>query len=196
MSKSIEINYLGDSGYEVLYPNTMLNSVLDWQENLYSKNEILDSATKTLYGLGTDAVPDDVLEILSNAALVGETSLTDVDGNAVGVQIATGSYVGTGQYGASNPNVINTEFPPHFLLLYQRLLSWTKSDSPPIMYAVDSETSVIDVTRYTNSSASSGTIPLRITWGETSVSWYLDGTSYYGKQQQFNTGTWYYLVLG
>ena len=67
MSKNIEINYKSDVGYEVLYPSTMLNSVLDWQENLYSKDEILDSATKALYGLGEDSVPKDVLGMLYNA---------------------------------------------------------------------------------------------------------------------------------
>ena len=87
MSKSIEINYLGDSGYEVLYPNTMLNSVLDWQENLYSKDEILDSATKVLYGLGEDSVPKDVL-----ATIKQET--TNMDNRAVHVEF--GNYYGDG----------------------------------------------------------------------------------------------------
>lgn len=154
---------------------------------MINKSTLLQDATAVLYGLGTDAVPDDVLTKIFNLIDTLETN------NA---KITTGSYEGTGTYGASNPNVINTEFPPQFLLLYQSPLNWTRSDSPPTMYAVYSEISVITVTRYTTSSASNGTIPLRITWGETSVSWYLDGTSYYGKQQQFNTGTWYYLVLG
>ena len=107
MSKSIEINYLGDSGYEALYPSTMLNSVLDWQENLYSKNEILDSATTALYGLGEDSVPDDVLKILSKAAIVGS------DGN---LNLPSGSLIkkfsfGHGSYTGTGGGVFYVSFP-------------------------------------------------------------------------------------
>lgn len=35
------------------------------------------------------------------------------------VQIATGSYVGTGTYGASNPNTLTFEFEPKLVIIYQ-----------------------------------------------------------------------------
>ena len=53
-----------------------------------------------------------------------ETKITDVLGNLIsipadqikdGVKIATGSYTGTGTYGASNPNSLTFEFEPKFL---------------------------------------------------------------------------------
>ena len=34
-----------------------------------------------------------------------------------GVQIETGSYVGTGTYGASNPNTLTFEFSPKFIVI-------------------------------------------------------------------------------
>lgn len=115
--KSIEINYLGDNGYEVLYPNTTLNSVVDWQESLYSKDEILDSATKALYGLGEDSVPKDVLNLLTKAVIVNNGEFSDLNGNSVGVRVVTGTYVGTGSNGASNLNVLNLGIKPKVLLV-------------------------------------------------------------------------------
>lgn len=40
MAKQIEMNYKLDSGYEVIYPNILLNNVIDWVNNIYSKSEI------------------------------------------------------------------------------------------------------------------------------------------------------------
>ena len=115
MSKSIEINYLGDSGYEALYPSTMLSSVLDWQENLYSKDEILDSATKALFGLGTDAVPDDVFKVLSGCPI-----------------FEVGQYIGNGQYAPDYKNSISFDFEPKFLFV-QRQYGF----STPVAYLTD-----------------------------------------------------------
>ena len=42
MAKQIEMNYKLESGYEVLYPNVILNSVTDWTNSIYSKSEIDD----------------------------------------------------------------------------------------------------------------------------------------------------------
>lgn len=75
-----------------------------------NKATLLKDATAALFGLPNTAVPDDVLVKLANAAFVENGSLTDVGGNSVGVQIATGSYVGTGTYGSGNPTVINIGF--------------------------------------------------------------------------------------
>ena len=103
MSKSIEINYLGDSGYEALYPSTMLSSVLDWQESLYSKDEILDSATKALYGLGEDSVPKDVFQWFKTQ---GPNILMEV-----------GEYQGSGTYGKQNPNTLEFPFLPQLVVI-------------------------------------------------------------------------------
>ena len=47
-------------------------------------------------------------------------STTDVQGNpiTIGPQIATGSYVGTGTYGASNPNTLTFDFAPEMVVIY------------------------------------------------------------------------------
>ena len=46
MAKQIEMNYKLESGYEVIYPNVMLNSVTDWADSIYSKSEIDDKVSE------------------------------------------------------------------------------------------------------------------------------------------------------
>ena len=74
--------------------------------NLYTKEQTLAAATKTLYGLTDGAVPNDILSKLAQSLLYSNGNMSDVQGHTItlpGVKIATGSYVGTGTYGASNP---------------------------------------------------------------------------------------------
>lgn len=95
-----------------------LNSTgISQQGTPLNKATLLKDATAALYGLPNTAVPDDVLAKLANAAFVENGGLTDVGGNSVGIQIATGSYVGTGTYGESNPTEIYCDFPPKFVVI-------------------------------------------------------------------------------
>lgn len=84
----------------------------------FTKEQTLTQATAALYGLGTDAVPDDVLSILSKAALATGGSLLGVNGDPVGPQIETGSYVGTGTAGAGSPNVLSFSRKPAIVVVY------------------------------------------------------------------------------
>ena len=88
------------SGYDVLYPQTIAAQI----EDVYSKDETITTATKALYGLGETATPNQVFSAISTA----------LDGKA---RIQTGSYVGTGTYGASNPCSLTFEFKPNFFLV-------------------------------------------------------------------------------
>lgn len=69
-------------------------------------SNILSNETKTLYGLGTNAVPDDVL------ALLGNYLKNDA------VKIEKGSYTGAGTNGANHPNSLAFQFPPKFLAVF------------------------------------------------------------------------------
>lgn len=72
-----------------------------------NKATLLKDATAALYGLGTDAVPDDVFEVLSNAALYEDGKFVFPRGEDIPyVSIETGSYVGTGTAGQNNPTII------------------------------------------------------------------------------------------
>lgn len=85
-----------------------------WQQqpDFLSKRNLLQDVTAGLFGLGTDAVPDDVLQKLAGAAFDSGGTITDVNGNPLGVRIATGYYVGTGKYGSNNPNSLTFQAKP------------------------------------------------------------------------------------
>lgn len=96
-----------------------LNSAgISQQGTPLNKDTLLKDATAALYGLTNTAVPDDVLAKLAEAAFVEDGVVTDIDGNIVVPQIATGSYVGTGTYGTSNPNTLTFDFAPEMVVIY------------------------------------------------------------------------------
>ena len=76
-----------------------------------NKGSLLKDATAALFGLGVDAVPNDVLVILKT--LVDNAQIS-ADERA---KIQTGSYVGTGTYGADNPCSLTFDFVPKFLYI-------------------------------------------------------------------------------
>ena len=105
MSKNIQMQEKTSSGYDILYPQTIAAQI----EDVYSKDETITTATKALYGLGATATPNQVFSAISTA----------LDGKA---RIQTGSYVGTGTYGKSNPCSLTFDFKVkllYILLPYQ-----------------------------------------------------------------------------
>ena len=85
----------------------------------YTKKEIYSTATQALYPSGTN-LPDQALALLSKAIVESQdgTELKNLMGEVIAslplssAKIETGSYVGTGTYGVSNPNSITfSEFP-------------------------------------------------------------------------------------
>lgn len=122
------------------------------------------------------------------------TMLTDVLGNLIqipaeqivgGVQIATGSYTGTGTYGASDPNTLTFEFEPKFLMVtsggYYHLIS---------IYG--------DTTTYLDDPSSSAHYNDTISWEGKTVSWYNSGKSSTAPEAQLNISgkTYYYFAIG
>ena len=58
--KNIIMRQFNGTDYDTLYPKTKVEQV----EGVYTQQQILANSTKTLYGLGSNAVPDDVLKTL------------------------------------------------------------------------------------------------------------------------------------
>lgn len=54
----------------------------------------------------------DITDVLGNLIQISATQIVG------GVQIATGSYTGTGTYGASNPNTLTFDFEPKYIAIY------------------------------------------------------------------------------
>ena len=91
-TKNITMKQFNGTDYDTLYPKTVAAQV----DGVYSQQQVLTDATKTLYGLGSSAVPDDVFSWIAQ-----ETS-----------RIEIGTYVGTGTYGADNPSSLTFDFVP------------------------------------------------------------------------------------
>ena len=109
-----------------LYPGRVKLTPVAGQENTYdmtradqptqegtplNKDSLLKDATAALFRLGADAVPDDVLAVLSKAALVGGddgNGFVTPDGSPILTPyIETGFYIGSGTSGSSHPNSIS-----------------------------------------------------------------------------------------
>ena len=84
----------------------------------YTKEQTLTAATAALYGLGSDAVPNDVLNKIDSLFDSVDSQLSNLETDvANGPKIVTGSYVGTGTYDANNPNSLTFDFAPKFVML-------------------------------------------------------------------------------
>ena len=130
-------------------------------DNYFTKDETLTSTTSALFGLGSDAVPDDVFKLFAN-----------------GIKAEVGSYTGTGTYGSSNKNIITFFEKPIAVVVKGRTVGsggfvWTYGcSSGPSMF-------------YNN------TFPaLIIEWTNNSISWFSTAASNvqlndYGKQYDY-----------
>ena len=103
-------------------------------------------------------------------------------------RMATGTYVGTGRYGESNPNTLTFRFVPKFLMIYA-MPPYRNNVSGyfglTVLYGATSASSAADGNmRYSN---------LVITWSGNSVSWY----NYRSNYEQLNVSgqTYKWLVL-
>ena len=85
-NKNITMKQFNGADYDTLYPKTKVEQV----EGAYTQQQILSDATKRGYGLGSDAVPDDVLALIK---ILVSNAQESADGSA---KLEVGSYVGTG----------------------------------------------------------------------------------------------------
>lgn len=98
--KNITMHQYNGTDYDTLYPKTIASQV----DGVYTQQQILSDSTKTLYGLGADAVPDNVLALLK---MLVDDAQNSADGKA---KIETISYIGTG-VGGSEENATILEVP-------------------------------------------------------------------------------------
>lgn len=156
---------------------------------LVNKSTLLKDVTAALYGLGTDAVPDDVLAkikplIDSNTALANSRA-----------KIQVGSYVGTGTYGSSNPCSLTFDFVPKLLFVHGPSLMIYKVGAPQYYFSSD-------VT--SGSSLHSSMLPENgnISVNDKTIAWYITSVSisYWGDaiaaQMNIQNETYYFAAIG
>ena len=74
--KNIIMRQFNGTDYDTLYPKTKAEQV----EGVYTQQQILADSTKGLYGLGNDAVPDDLFRTFVDAIL---PAFTEADNGKV-----------------------------------------------------------------------------------------------------------------
>ena len=118
-----------------------------------------------------------------------EAALTELKNNMP--HIYAGSYVGTGTYGSSNPNVLTFDFTPKLLIMNGYVATGIYNDNFSRyykLYAVRGS----EYCHYWYSS--NGADTMYLIWGENSVSWYNKGSF---KAQLNDKGhTYHYVVIG
>lgn len=81
-----------------------------------NKNSLLKDSTAALFGLGVDAVPDDVLNAI-------KTLIDTANANAnTKAKIATGSYTGTGSSGKNNKTSLTLDFAPRLIIVARNVM--------------------------------------------------------------------------
>lgn len=121
-------------------------------------------------------------------------SITDVFGYDIPIaQTEVGTYVGTGQYGSSNPNSISLSFTPKFVCVTNQSQPWIGGIIPylghGIMWMGDTSGSTTPTTGEV-----SGIWGLAANWQGNSVSWYnLNGYQY---QLNQSGNTYQYVAFG
>ena len=141
---------------------------------------ILPTTFTATYYVGSDGTVHDEQEYEEAG------TFTDISGGAIPmVSIETGSYVGTGRSGSSNPNTLNFSINPQMLVIMDTAA-----------YSVFS-IMVNPWTEATKSNAGGSGMNVTVTWGETSVSWYSnDSSPSPSKQMNISGNRYYYIAIG
>lgn len=97
-------------------------------------------------------------------------------------RLATGSYTGTGEFGAEHPTTLTFDFTPKLLFMYGNGVSARFFLAHP------------GITEYLDPTAGNSFPMLHLTWAENSVSWYnTTGADY---QLNHPNTNYFYLVIG
>ena len=200
-NKNITMKQFNGTDYDTLYPKTVAAQIDDVysksevyskaetysQSQLYTQAQTLTDATKTLYGLNSSAVPDDVLVAIK----------TMFNGR---VRIASGTYSGTGVCGESNKSSLTLPFAPELLILYRAgsigMASGCRDNQEGHFAILPKHVSAFDMVVYDGSYYTEYTDYISFS-GQT-VTWYLQISQSRYAGAQFNaSGTTYgYLAIG
>ena len=92
-TKNITMKRFNGTDYDTLYPKTIASQIPD----VYSKTNTITAETLSQLGLSANKLPNDAFQRIKTLI---DNVQSSTDSKA---RIQTGSYVGTGTYGADNP---------------------------------------------------------------------------------------------
>ena len=173
--KNITMKQFNGMDYDTLYPKTIASQIPD----VYSKTEVLTTETLSKYGLTADKLPNDVFQQIKTLI---DNAQASADGKA---RIQTGSYVGTGTYGASNPCSLTFDFAPSMVWIYTSKSSKTVNDVTVLHYPFFNENCLIPTANLTTSWVQGGS------FGSNNYSDTYGLSSYGKKSEDGKTIYWY-----
>ena len=141
----------------------------------------------------TEYTKEQIAAITTESIGAAAADLSNVDmtvlATALGAaKITTGSYVGTGKYGSSNPNSLTFDFVPKIVTVQANALYHGNIQGVVLVHGQ---------TKSGSDGSSSSSSSLTIAWDDStkSVSWYTDnGASKY--QLNNSDGVYYYAAIG
>ena len=111
--KNITMKQFNGTDYDTLYPKTIASQIPD----VYSKTDIITAETLSRLDLSADKLPNDGFQQIKTLI---DNVQSSTDSKA---KIQTGSYVGTGTYGANNPCSLTFDFEPKLFIISQKFKS-------------------------------------------------------------------------
>lgn len=126
------------------------------------------------------------------------TGLYDVSDNLLlklpGVQIATGSYVGTGKYGSDNPNSLTFEFEPQLVFITYEIPVEQLTGSPFAIFMKNSSRGAFFVELRSQGNVYGNVAGIASIWDKNTLNWYRND----GADNQLNTTNvvYYYIAIG
>ena len=159
IEKNITMKQFNGTEYDTLYPKTIASQIPD----VYSKTDIITTETLSQLGLSADKLPNDAFQQIKTLI---DNAQASADGKA---KIQTGSYVGTGTYGASNPCSLTFDFVPIFVFI-QRTKMETGATFGYYASMVRPSEQAMSIRSLGGDASYDGI--MNLTWGNNSLSWY------------------------
>lgn len=127
-------------------------AILGQSVDTFTKQETLTESTATLLGLTEEKIPDKAFLALFNQ----------------NIKIATGNYMGTGNYGIDNKNSLTFNFTPKIIMIIEDDLTNDTYNGISICWFVNN---LIHGITPTTTNAVLGT-EVSVLWSENKVEWY------------------------
>lgn len=166
------------AGTDDIYDLTPAPGTITEEGTMINKLTLLQDDTAALYGLGTDAVPDDALSAIYD--ILSDPLIQEV------------SYTGTGRYGSSSPSSVTFSFAPDVVIAmgFERDESYiqrfgTEIEGVWVTYTkfMSTDAYLVSYNAFSDgSSGSAGTVYAKISENGKMLSWY----NTEGASQQLN----------
>lgn len=170
--KLITMKQFNGTDYDTLYPKTIASQIPD----VYSKTDTITTKTLSQLGLAAGKLPNDAFQRIKVL----------IDGKP---NIQTGSYAGTGTYGANNPCRLTFNFEPKVVIINQ-VDDLTSHFSESIILCLWYGS------KYARGVGSGNHGICHVTWNAKTVSWYSEENDNADSQMNRMGFTYYYLGIG